>query len=185
MTEIKDGDILFVKKKGISLLGGVIRNAQRDFGYEHVCQVFKDPFTGKMMVYTTGASGFPFWRFGSIPYEEYIKGREIKIGRYQGLTQAQIDIMHETAELLCGEIYPWWKVMGLAIQGRFSTGFVKRLGWKAQKKPKRSFCAGSVALGLYNAGIKYEEINPRYPKEEADAFTPEVLYDSPNIIFTN
>lgn len=184
--EFKDGDILFVAKKGFSLIGAVIKNAQRDFGFEHVCQVFFDPLENKMMVYTTGAGGFPFYNFGAVPLDKYLKGRHVAVGRYEGLTTGQIDAMFYTVQELMGKIYPWWKVIGLAIQGRFATDFVRRLGWKAQKKPKRSFCAGCVAYCLYMAGIEYEDINPKYPKEEADAFTPEVLYDAPRmkIVYT-
>ncbi len=180
-ADFKNGDIIFTRKP-FSLFGMLIRNAQRDFSWEHVCEYYDG------YIYSTGISGFPFWRFGKQPVADYLKGKVYAVGEFTGLSEKQIDVRRTNAMLLAGELggkamaYPWWKVVGLAAQGRFATQYIRQLGAKVQQQPKRVFCAGHVSLGLFRAGIPYGEINPKYPKKaEPDAFTPEVLFDSARV----
>lgn len=174
MFDFRDGDLIFTD--GRNLISALIKNTQRDFAYAHVCQYFGG------WIYTTGANGAPFWRFGKVVPDEYLEGQSFAVLRDQRLTPWEITQMHQTAEELCGGVYAWWKVLRLAWKGRTTSGVVETLGRKPNKFPKLVFCASAVAYGYYEAGYEYGEINPKYPqKQEADVFTPEVLYDAPDL----
>lgn len=164
----EDGDILFVRNRR-SLLGRVIRNALSDFDYEHVCQWFNG------QVYTTGASGFPLYRFGKVSPEEYFKNKSITVGRYEGLSKTETDVMQNVAESLIGNAYPWWKLVALMVQGKLSSRVIKKVGFKNNRSPRFVFCAAAVAMGILSAGLP---VTHKYAKTEPDAYTPRTLYDS-------
>lgn len=169
--QFEDGDIIFVRSRR-SWLGRLIRLSLSDFDYEHVCQWFDGH------IYTTGKGGFPRYAFGAVNPEKYLAKKTIAIGRYQGLTSIQKEVMAKVAEYLRGSPYPWWKVMVLVIQGKLSARVVRKVGFKVTPNPKYVFCASAVALGLLRAGLTITE---KYTKLEPDAYTPETLYDSPFI----
>jgi hypothetical protein len=163
----RDGDVIFTDQV-FNPLSLWIKLLQGDFMWSHVCQYFG----GK--IYTTGAGGPLFYRFGPVEPGAYLKGKSFIVLRFAGLSLDQILLMRQKALSLVGNVYPLHKMIALALRGKSTPGVVKKLGLWPNPTPKNSFCSGSVVMCFQAAGIT---INPESGKLEPDAYSPESVYD--------
>lgn len=166
---LQSGDIVFVRDW--TPVSWYIRKQQGDFSYSHVCVAGENGFC----IYSTGASKL-LW-FGRIDdIERYFRGKKIAIGRYQGLTEEQKGLIFDWCHRQIGKNrYPLFKLLGLIVKG--FAGRLYRGDKEDDEKTINTYCAESVSLAFAAAGII---LNPKY-RLEADAQTPETIYNDPKV----
>ena len=175
MFDFQNGDVIFTSET-FSPVSFWVKWLQGDFDYSHVCQYFN----GK--IYTTGAGGPLLYRFGPVDAGKYLAGKAFAVKRFKGLTPTQAEMMANKAMALVGERYPIEKMIKLAILGKTTAGVIKRLGAKPNPWPRNSFCSGTVAMCFQYAGIK---LNIDAEKQEPDAYSPEAVFDDPNLVLVH
>lgn len=169
--QLEPGDIIFTSDASVTSF--LIKNRQGDFDYSHVCMAGE---AGK--IYTTGASGPPFFCFGKVDAQRYLNGKRYKVKRYQTLTSVQKTLLISAANSLVGKLYNFlgffWLNL-LALQGKV----VSKLG-RTRKFNFRFavFCTQAVAFCYFKAGII---LNPEAGKEDPTAYTLETIYYDPNL----
>jgi hypothetical protein len=187
--EFENGDLIFVRDK-FSLIGALIRNAQGDFDYQHVCSFWF--INGEPKILTTGAR-FDWskmdWVYGMVDAKPYLQARSYAVGRRTDLTPIQqfrrMDTLLKLEYRKAG--YAEGKVIRLAIKGRTTARVVNQLNKTPDLFPTQVFCAESEAYGIgegKRADVGFNEalatINSKYPKKkEYCTHTPETLFDSP------
>lgn len=166
MYSLKPGDILLFKKKdGFDPVGNFITSQERD---TDVCHAAFVGANGE--IWTTGAVkrlGCPFF-YGSVNAEDYCKGRDFYVCRFDAVTPNQINIMQQNAIRMTGMIYGFSKVF-LLIQKSKLGGIVKRLYPWLTKEVKSPFCSEAVADCCWKAGLP---VCLCMGKEEPSAITP-------------
>lgn len=168
---LEPGDVIFTSDKTFTSF--LIKNRQGDFAYSHVCMAGEDG-----VIYTTGASGAPLFRFGKVDAERYLRGKRYKIKRYTGLTDTQKLMLVVAAESLVGKFYNFLGFFWLNLLS-FRGEVVSKLGHKPKFNFKFSvFCTQAVAFCYFKAGIV---LNPEAGKEDPTAYTLESIYYDPNL----
>jgi hypothetical protein len=168
MISLEAADILFTREN--TLASWLIRVVQGDCDWSHVC--LSD---GEGRIHTTGGKHFAW--YGVVDAQTYLKNKSFAVGRFMGLTPEQKQAIMQKSNTLCGNFYPFWKVLHLAWV-RLRGKQIKQIGNTIDKQPKNTFCSESVAYCYEAAGIV---LSPRENKREPQAYTPESIYNDPRI----
>ena len=154
----RTGDVVFTAGKGFDPIGHLLQSLMGGSDWSHAC-IFGSPYVKPSLemrpkIWTTGAR----WgvKYGWVDAEKYLKNKRYAICRYS--PYAMLD--RGSIELFCekqqGEIYPFHKVLGLALTN-----------WINPDTPANplttwghgEFCSQGVALALEAGGgeLKFKE----------------------------
>lgn len=90
--------------------------------------------------YSTGVSGFPFWRYGVVELDEYLAGKDFMIIRLRDLTDTQRAMGMTAINEEIGKPYPMTDPISMWIQNMFAPG-----AYKLKVNSAARICADSVA----------------------------------------
>lgn len=167
MDGLKPGQIIIIK--GANL----ITQLQGDTSARHVCQVAKDP----TKIWTTGASGFPFYLYGQVDAERYLRrrGAYILADFVVPLTEVSLDQIEATHEAMQGRFYGFNKYPLMMLKA-LRKGKIDFLGKVPRPELifKRPICSQAVGAACWNAGI---HIGEWQGKQDATGLIPENFED--------